>query len=135
MPERISEQKASSVFIVVPAHNESKVIRSVASRLRRHFANIVIVDDGSVDGTFDALSGSGVYVLHHIVNRGQGAALQTGIEFALCRGADVIVTFDADGQHDERDIEALVSPDLPASATSHLAPGSSVAPSTCPMPV
>src|SRR3954451_15208298 len=98
------------VFIVIAAYNESRSIRGVVNRLRQTYANVVVVDDGSTDGTADCLTGSCAYVLRHIINRGQGAALQTGIAFSLARKAEIIVTFDADGQHDEGDIEALIAP-------------------------
>ena len=100
------------VFIVVAAYNESRTIRTVVDRLLADHLNVVVVDDGSRDDTVRQLAHSRVHLLRHGINRGQGAALQTGIEFALSRGADVIVTFDADGQHSERDIEALVRPIL-----------------------
>lgn len=102
----------SCIFIVIPAYNEAKSIRSVVDQVTPRFPNVIVVDDGSTDGTLDCLQGSNVFALHHAINRGQGAALQTGIRFALLQGADIVVTFDADGQHDERDIEALVLPIL-----------------------
>jgi len=97
------------VFVVIPAYNESAMIGSVLGRLLADWNNVVVVDDGSTDGTADAARQTGAYVLRHVVNRGQGAALQTGIAFALHKGAEVVVTFDADGQHDEHDIHKLVS--------------------------
>ena len=100
------------IFVVVAAYNEARVIASVIRRLKSSFPNIIVVDDGSTDGTANCLRDCGVFVLRHSINRGQGAALQTGIRFALMEGADVIVTFDADGQHDEQDIQALVEPVL-----------------------
>ena len=74
------------------------------------FPNVVVVDDGSTDGTFDAARRTAKYVLRHVINRGQGAALQTGIEFALRHGARFILTFDADGQHRVEDIPAMLEP-------------------------
>jgi glycosyltransferase involved in cell wall biosynthesis len=86
-------------WVVVPAYCESRVIRGVIAQLREICPRIVVVDDGSTDETGpEALTG-GATVLTHSVNLGQGAALQTGIEFALLQGADYIFTFDADGQH------------------------------------
>ena len=98
------------IFAVIAAYNESRAIVDVVARLRAKCRDVVVVDDGSRDATSDCLRSSGAYLLRHPINRGQGAALQTGIRFALMQGADVIVTFDADGQHDEKDIEALVTP-------------------------
>ena len=100
------------IFVVVPAFNESTTIRGVIDALRVSYAHVVVVDDGSSDSTTAALDGAPVYVLRHYANRGQGAALQTGIEFALLQGADIVVTFDADGQHDAADIAALIQPIL-----------------------
>ena len=99
-----------SVYVVVPAYNEAACIEQVLRELVAAYPNVVVVDDGSSDGTRAAARRVAPHVLHHLVNRGQGAALQTGIEFALRRGARQIVTFDADGQHRVEDIAALLEP-------------------------
>jgi glycosyltransferase involved in cell wall biosynthesis len=83
------------------------VIRVIAD-VRRGGFPIVLVDDGSTDATAEVAERAGAVVVRHPVNLGQGAALQTGLEFALYEGADVIVTFDADGQHRVADIAVLV---------------------------
>jgi glycosyltransferase involved in cell wall biosynthesis len=98
----------ASIAVVVPAYNEAPVIASVIAKLIKRNYNVIIVDDGSTDRTGDLAAQAGARVLTHPVNLGQGAALQTGIEFALRRGADYIVTFDADGQHQAADIARLV---------------------------
>ena len=100
----------NDAFIIVPAYNEARCVGEVLSQIRALYPNVVVVDDGSTDGTLEAAHGKATYVLHHVVNRGQGAALQTGIEFALARGARFIVSFDADGQHCVEDVEALLTP-------------------------
>ena len=100
------------VFIVVPAFNEASRLGAVLEDLARTRHSIVVVDDGSRDGTADVARSRGCYVLRHTFNRGQGAALQTGITFALREGAAVIVTFDADGQHQTSDLPALIEPIL-----------------------
>lgn len=104
------------LFIVVPAYNEAKIIGSVlngliaiqddVAQIDRELTpiRIVLVDDGSDDDTFSEARSCGVIVLRHAVNRGQGAALQTGNEYALTHGADLVVHFDADGQFDPADI-------------------------------
>jgi glycosyltransferase involved in cell wall biosynthesis len=98
------------VFVVVPAYNEGRVIRStVLPLVEAHYA-VVVVDDGSTDHTASVLNGLGVYVLRHPINLGQGAALQTGMTFALQQGAEFVVHFDADGQHRAEDIATLVEP-------------------------
>ena len=107
----MSADPPEGVFVVVPAYNEAAAIGDVLRQLRQAgCANAIVVDDGSTDGTYDAARGKARYLLRHAVNRGQGAALQTGIEFALSRGARFVVTFDADGQHDCESIAALVEP-------------------------
>ncbi len=97
-------------FVVVPAYNEAPAIGAVLYELRAVYSNVVVVDDGSTDATLEAAQASATYVLRHPINCGQGAALQTGIDYALQRGAEFIVTFDADGQHRVEDIAALLSP-------------------------
>jgi len=101
---------AQDVFVVIPAYNESTCIEEVAREVRAVYPNVVVVDDGSRDDTLSAARRGARYALRHPINRGQGAALQTGITFALARGAKYVVTFDADGQHRVEDIEALLEP-------------------------
>lgn len=97
-------------WIVIAAYNEGTVIRGVVEKVRLRWPDVVVVDDASVDQTAAEAGAAGATVLTHLINRGQGAALKTGITFALRRGADIIVTFDADGQHDPQDIAAMVEP-------------------------
>jgi glycosyltransferase involved in cell wall biosynthesis len=99
-----------TTFIVIPAFNEESVIGAVVAELRAAWPHLVVIDDGSADRTGDVARDAGATVLTHIVNRGQGAALQTGIAYALERGAEYIVTFDSDGQHRGEDIPALLAP-------------------------
>ena len=103
---------ATRIFVVIAAYNEQDSIRSVLNRVHTLYPDIVVVNDASTDRTREVLKDSPAHVLHHCVNRGQGAALQTGIEYALSQGADVIVTFDADGQHDADESARLVAPIL-----------------------
>jgi polyprenyl-phospho-N-acetylgalactosaminyl synthase len=100
------------VFIVVPAFNEGRRLSAVLDELATTGHQVVVVDDGSRDRTVEVGRRHGCYVLRHAFNRGQGAALQTGITFALREGADAIVTFDADGQHQTSDLPALLEPVL-----------------------
>lgn len=100
----------SSVFVVVPAYNEATVIASVIADLLRQSAHVVVIDDCSRDDTAVIARESGAIVLRHMFNRGQGAAIQTGLDFALRQGGQTIVTFDADGQHSADDLAALVAP-------------------------
>jgi len=100
----------AGIFVVVPAYNEAEAIGGVLEELRRTAATIVVVDDCSTDATAAIARAAGATVLRHAVNRGQGASLQTGIRYALTRGAKIVVTFDSDGQHDAADLAALVAP-------------------------
>jgi glycosyltransferase involved in cell wall biosynthesis len=109
-PAGPSADLRNGVFVVVPAYNEASCVEQVVREVRALFPHVVVVDDGSADGTSAAARCAGAAVLRHAINRGQGAALQTGIEFALARGAKYVVTFDADGQHQVADILALVEP-------------------------
>ena len=87
------------LWFVIAAFNEGPMIAEVVRGVSPH-AHVVVVDDGSADDTGDQALAGGACVATHLVNRGQGAALQTGIDFALAQGAGHVVTFDADGQHD-----------------------------------
>lgn len=107
-------------WVVIAAFNEGKVIRSVVSEVAAAGYSVVLVDDGSHDDTAAAARVPGVTVIRHAINLGQGAALQTGIDFAMRRRANYIVTFDADGQHCVEDIPTL----LAALATHDIALGS-----------
>jgi glycosyltransferase involved in cell wall biosynthesis len=100
----------SEVFIIIPAFNENAVLRSTVSGVVPFGYTVVVVDDGSAIPAASHLEGLSVYCLRHSVNLGQGAALQTGGDFALMRGAGVIVHFDADGQHSPELIERLIEP-------------------------
>jgi len=97
-----------SVFVVVPVFNEHATIESVAEELVNKGYSVVMVDDGSSFPISEVLDYKNIHLLKHKVNLGQGAALQTGIEYALEKNAQFIVTFDADGQHHAEDIEKLI---------------------------
>jgi glycosyltransferase involved in cell wall biosynthesis len=99
----------SSISVVLTAYNEAPVIGRVIADLKRTGHDIIVVDDGSSDGTSELAAAAGAVIVKHPINLGQGAALQTGLAFALAKGADVIVTFDADGQHRAADINLLVA--------------------------
>jgi polyprenyl-phospho-N-acetylgalactosaminyl synthase len=96
------------VFVIIPAFNENEVITSVIKDLLPLNYQIIVVDDGSEMPLQTLLSNFPVSVLRHKVNLGQGAAIQTGIEYALLKNSQNIVTFDADGQHSADDIKKLL---------------------------
>ncbi len=97
------------VTVVVPALNEEMRVGKVVSDLRERFGRVVVVDDGSVDGTATLARAAGAEVVSHPSNLGQGAALQTGFAYAL-RDPDMsfVVTFDSDGQHRVEDALSLL---------------------------
>lgn len=102
--------KPEEVFVIIPSYNEGTVIRETVAPLIKTGYTVVVVDDCSSDNTREALAGLPVYYLKHIMNQGQGAAIQTGIAFALENNAAYAVTFDADGQHNYQEIPALLDP-------------------------
>lgn len=90
----------SNTWFIIPVFNEEKMIGNVVRDIRQTFPNVVCVDDGSSDDSAAEIIRAGAQLVRHPVNLGQGAALQTGIEYARARlGAEYFVTFDADGQH------------------------------------
>lgn len=103
----ISSLQNKNIYIIIPVFNEQQTIRTVTESLLQMQYSILVVDDGSTDRTKECLDGLPVFYLKHKVNLGQGAALQTGISFALKMNAEYFVTFDADGQHDASDIEGM----------------------------
>jgi glycosyltransferase involved in cell wall biosynthesis len=101
----------NDVYIVIAAYNESNRIgKVVSSLLKVGYKNIVVVDDGSKDNTFEVISKLPCTSLRHVINRGQGAALKTAINYSINNNAKYIVTFDADGQHRIEDLSAMISP-------------------------
>lgn len=101
-------QSNGDVWVVIPLYNEATVIGDVITGLLPDFPNVVCIDDGSTDGSASVVRRSGAQLVSHPINLGQGAALQTGFEYALERGAKYVVTFDADGQHRVVDALAMV---------------------------
>lgn len=100
------ERMLQHTYVVIPAYNEGRVLRKVVDSVCKSFARIIVVNDGSSDDTAQVLRHLPVTVTTHLINLGQGAALQTGITLALEMGARYIVTFDADGQHRAEDAYA-----------------------------
>jgi|SRR5271166_2305989 len=96
------------LFAVIAAYNEADAIGPVIAGLARVVDRVIVVDDGSADDTGAVSLAHGAELLVHRINLGQGAALQTGIRYALRERADLIVTFDADGQHMPEDVPRMV---------------------------
>lgn len=99
-----------SIWIIVPAYQEAARLGNTLRTLMQSYRQVVVIDDGSTDATSQVAHDAGAWVVRHPINCGQGAALQTGITFALQQGADYLVTFDADGQHDPTEISRLLEP-------------------------
>jgi glycosyltransferase involved in cell wall biosynthesis len=109
--EEKEETAVSRGLVVIPAFNEEKRIASVISDIKKHYpeGDILVVDDGSKDGTRARAAGSGVRVISHPFNLGYGASLQTGYRFALISGYEELIQMDGDGQHDPGCIRGLLS--------------------------
>jgi len=94
----------SELWLVMPVHNEKTVLAQTLKDVFEHIDNVIVVDDGSFDGSGEIAVLAGAHMLRHHFNLGQGAALQTGIDYAARMGARYVVTFDADGQHKPEEI-------------------------------
>ena len=105
--------KPNNIYIILPAYNEEKVIKEVITDIQKQgYSNIIVVNDGSSDNTYQEAKSTGIITLSHPINRGKGAATQTGIDAAKLLNADIIVTMDSDGQHNPKDIKKLIQPIL-----------------------
>lgn len=100
------------ISIVIPAFNEQRTLGEVLDELLATCpsVSVVVVDDGSTDRTSEVAASRPVHLLHHATNLGQGAALKTGFDYALAHGADILVTFDADGQMFAGDVARICEP-------------------------
>jgi hypothetical protein len=112
LPERFRGR----IAILVPAYNEAENIGTVLDRMPQEVCGrptaVLVVDDGSRDGTGDVAAEHGAVVARHVINRGGGAALRTGYRLMVESGAEIVVTLDADGQHLPSEMERLVKPVL-----------------------
>src|SRR5947209_5836632 len=102
------EQKSYTLSIIIPAYNEGDAIGAVIEKVRavRPQAEILVVDDGSNDNTSEAAAAAGAHVIRHPYNKGNGAAVKTGLRNAH---GDVVLLLDADGQHPPEDIERVLA--------------------------
>jgi hypothetical protein len=112
LPERFR----GKVAILVPAYNEAENVGHVLDGMPAEVCGtataVLVVDDGSKDGTGDVAAEHGAVVARHVINRGGGAALRTGYRLMVESGAEIVVTLDADGQHLPSEMERLVKPVL-----------------------
>jgi glycosyltransferase involved in cell wall biosynthesis len=97
-----------NTIAIIPAFNEEKNITSVINATKKYVDEVVVIDDGSSDNTSN-ISKEADFILKHAVNMGKGLALKTGIEFALKRNPELLITIDADGQHDPSEIPKLIA--------------------------
>ncbi len=109
---RVHHTPAKQIVVVIPAYNESTVIEETLQQLKPLGYTVVLVDDGSSPSLKDRLQHFPIHYLRHRVNLGQGAALQTGFRYAQTLDPQVVISFDADGQHDPTDIPSLIDPIL-----------------------
>lgn len=101
-------QTAEEIIALIPAYNEVRYIGDVVRRTLAYLP-VVLIDDGSTDGTGAAAAMAGAKVLVHPVNQGKGAALNTGFDYAVQRGVAAVITLDADGQHDPDEIPGFIA--------------------------
>ena len=101
-------QGHGEIIALIPAYNEARFIADVVKGAARHLP-VVVVDDGSSDGTGGAAALAGAKVISHGRNQGKGKALLTGFDYAIQRGVDAAITLDADGQHDPDEIPLFVA--------------------------
>lgn len=94
---------------LVPAHNEALTIRDIVAEVRDRVDRVIVIDDGSNDGTADLLAGLDVTVVRHETNAGKGQRLLEGLALAFSEGAEQVLTLDADGQHDPASIDAFLN--------------------------
>lgn len=103
---------AHSYWVVIPACNEAPTVRDVVRRARQQCPNVVVVDDGSTDGTAEVLAGLDVMVLRNDNNCGKGGSLSRGFDHALVHGAVGVISLDADGQHAPEEISRFIHASL-----------------------
>lgn len=96
------------ICILIPGYNEEKTIGQVVSKARKVISNVVVIDDGSTDNTYQIAKDAGAVVIRHEVNKGKGSALKTGFQYALEHNYQAVITMDSDGQHDVDDIPSFL---------------------------
>lgn len=98
----------SDLAVIIPALNAARTVGKVVAEARKQHEPVIVIDDGSTDGTGDVARAAGAIVLRHDVNRRKGAALKTGFAWALENGCNAVITLDADGQHLPSEIPKFV---------------------------
>lgn len=114
LERRELEERLGGILVCIPAYDEEASLPGVLAEIPKQVSgletHVLVIDDASRDGTRAAAAAGGAHVVSQVVNGGQGAALQTGYLVAERLGVEVVVTLDADGQHDPAEMAALVEP-------------------------
>ena len=98
----------SKVCAVIPAYNEESALGPILRKVKERHIDAIVVDDGSIDDTRIIAENEGTFLIRHPANRGKGRALRSGFQLALTKGYDLIITLDADGQHDQQEIPLFI---------------------------
>ena len=98
-----------NIIAVIPCYNEEKFIADIVNRTKKYVNKVIVIDDGSSDNTYEIASKAGAEVIKHENSRGAGAATRTGMNLAIQRNADIVITLDGDGQHNPEEIPRLMS--------------------------
>lgn len=108
----VHSQLVEDAVVIIPAYNEERFVGSVVLKTRRQAGTVIVVDDGSTDGTADVAAAAGAIVITHERNQGKGVALNTGFRRARELKPSVVITIDADGQHRPEEMSAVMAPVL-----------------------
>ncbi|MCL0057974.1 glycosyltransferase family 2 protein [Dehalococcoidales bacterium] len=111
-PSHLSQETRLKVIAAIPCHNTETFIADVVSNAKKYVDQVIVIDDGSHDGTSVAARTAGALVINHGTNRGYGEAIKSCFEAAKTNAADVLVILDGDGQHDPDEIPGLAAPIL-----------------------
>ncbi len=105
----IYSYRMSKICAIIPAYNEEKKIGPILREIKALNIDIIVIDDGSTDNTAGIAEGENAYLIRHTSNEGKGKALRDGFRFALEKGYSLIITLDADGQHDTKEIPSFIN--------------------------
>ena len=97
------------ICAVIPAYNEEKALTLLLKKIKNYHLDVILIDDGSADKTAAAAKSQDAYLIRHPLNRGKGSALRDGFQFALEKDYDLIITLDADGQHNPAEIPSFIN--------------------------
>jgi glycosyltransferase involved in cell wall biosynthesis len=107
-----TQPSPKTIICIIPAYNEEKTIKNIVEQVRKFCSSVIVVNDGSQDNTREEAEKAGALVVEHVVNLGVGSSIETGFNVALRHGADVVISLDADAQHDPAEIPKLIEPIL-----------------------